>query len=493
MRKPIDPQIKMGEVDISQIQFDLRSRDEIPKLLMGLQYIYVTPEVREPVFRILEEMVPEGIAINNGRPGMELWKILVLGTLRLSCNWDYDKLQEIANNHKMLRQMLGHGVLNGDYYYALQTLKDNISLFTPEVLDKINQVVVRAGHDLLGKKKEEALKGKCDSFVVETNMHYPTDINLLFDAIRKVIVLTAQLCSAVGISGWRQSGYSIKRIKKFFRKAQNLKRSSSKDATKKEKRERRIIEAHQSYIDLVASFVEKAGQTLTIVRKEQLGQEKKLQEIEEYINHAQRQIDQIQRRVIAGEKIPHDEKVFSIFEEHTEWISKGKAGVSQELGLRVCMVEDQYAFVLHHKVMEKQTDDKVAIPMVEETKQRFPDLSSCSFDKGFYTPSNKLELENLLDTVILPKKGKLSVKDRQVEYSEEFIELRHQHSAVESAINALENHSLDRCPDHGIAGYKRYVALAVLARNLQILGNIVQQKQLKQLRRSEKLKYRQAA
>jgi len=78
--------------------------------------------------------------------------------------------------------------------------------------------------------------------------------------------------------------------------------------------------------------------------------------------------------------------------------------------------------------------------------------------------------------VVLPKKGKLSKKDKRIEHSEEFIESRRKHSAVESAINALENHALDRWSDHGLDGFKRYVALAVLARNIQILGAKVRQK-----------------
>ncbi|MFH1005868.1 MAG: ISNCY family transposase, partial [Candidatus Latescibacterota bacterium] len=234
-------------------------------------------------------------------------------------------------------------------------------------------------------------------------------------------------------------------------------------------------------------------QTLDIIRKEQLGEEEKLQEIEAYIHHAQRQIEQIQRRVIAGEKIPHEEKVFSLFEGHTEWICKGKAGVSQELGLRVCILEDQYGFILHHQVMEHQVDNQVAVWMVQQTKGKFPDLTQCSFDKGFYTPNNRVKLSDLLDVVTMPKKGRLSEPDKRMEYAEEFVRARRQHSAVESAINALENHSLDRCPDHGIDGFKRYVALAVLARNIQTLGNIVQQKKLKRLRRIDKLKYLQAA
>ena len=154
MRKAIEPQIQFGQVDISKIEFDLRSRDEIPKLLMGLQYIYCTPEIRAEVFEILEEMVPKGTAADKGRPGMLLWKIFVLGTLRLNCNWDYDKVKEMADHHDTLRMMLGHSRWEDEYRYPLQTIKDNVSLFTPQILDKINQIVVQAGHNLVKKKRK---------------------------------------------------------------------------------------------------------------------------------------------------------------------------------------------------------------------------------------------------------------------------------------------------------------------------------------------------
>ena len=153
MRVLIHRQLKIGETDIGSIEFDSRSRDEIPKLLRGLQHIYCTPDLNEKVFSILQDVVPKGTDINTGRPGMELWKILVLGSLRLICNWDYDKLKEISDNHKTLRQMLGHGLYDDDKSYPVQTLKDNIELLTPEVLDRINHVVVEAGNKQLPKKK----------------------------------------------------------------------------------------------------------------------------------------------------------------------------------------------------------------------------------------------------------------------------------------------------------------------------------------------------
>jgi hypothetical protein len=196
----------------------------------------------------------------------------------------------------------------------------------------------------------------------------------------------------------------------------------------------------------------------------------KKNQIKGFIAHAKRQIDQINRRVIQGTKIPHEEKVFSLFEGHTQWISKGKAGVPVELGLRVCILEDQNGFILNHRVMEKETDDKIAINMVVNAQKNFPDLKSCSFDKGFHSRTNQVDLKAHLELVMLPKKGPLNKEDKTREYSDEFQAERRQHSAVESGINALEIHGLDKCPDHGIEGFKRYVALAVLARNIQKLG-----------------------
>ena len=154
MRKVINTQTLLGQVDISEITFDPRSRDEIPKLLRGLQYIYCTAEIRRQVFEVLKGMVPRGVSMNNGRPGMELWKILVMGTIRLNCNWDYDKLKEIVDNHLTIRQMLGHPDFSDTYRYPMQTIEDNVKLFTPEILQKVNDIVVNAGHNLVKKKRD---------------------------------------------------------------------------------------------------------------------------------------------------------------------------------------------------------------------------------------------------------------------------------------------------------------------------------------------------
>ncbi len=137
---------------ITDVELDPDSRDDIPQLLLGLQYLYMNPALREQVLQLLDEMIPEEIDRNTGRPGMVLWRILVMGVLRLNLNWDYDRLCEMVNQHRTIRQMLGHGVADDGERYHVQTLKDNVSLLTPEISDRINQVVVQAGHQL--EKKE---------------------------------------------------------------------------------------------------------------------------------------------------------------------------------------------------------------------------------------------------------------------------------------------------------------------------------------------------
>ncbi len=468
MRTAIDLQLQLGEIDVANICLDPRSRDDIPQLLRGFQYLYTDKKLREAIFEILAKLTPVTVDPEVGRPGMNWWKIFMMGSLRVNLNCDFDRLLELANNHKTIRQMLGHGFTDDDLEYRLQTVKDNVQQLTPEILDEINQVVVKAGHKL---KKKESLAARCDSFVVETNVHYPTDINLLLDALRKVITLTAAYAGMNGLEGWRQSVYNCRQVKRACRKAQQMRRSASKVVVKQEQRQSQIIQAYRDYLSVAEKFVSKSETTLAAkVIDADWVVAVKATEIQSFIKHAQRQMEQIERRVIDDEKIPHKEEVFSIFQTHTEWISKGKAGVAVELGLKVCIVECTQGYLLHHRVMQHQTDDQIAIDLIAETQARYPNLSVCSFDKGFHSPENQIELAKKLDRVVLPKKGRCNKLEQERQSSEEFRATRRQHSAVESGINALEVHGLDRCPDHGIKGFKRYVALAVVARNIQKLG-----------------------
>jgi hypothetical protein len=522
MRSVLTPQMSLGEIDISKIKLDPKSRDDIPAILVGLQHIYITPALHDSVFTILQQVIPKQIGEGEtdqhldqkvssslGRPGMDQWKILVLGVLRLGLNTDYDRIHELANNHNTIRQMMGHSDWSDDYHYSLQAIKDNLTLFTPEILEQINHEVIKAGHTLVKKKPNvgptgnkkvgaqnaesttEKLRGRCDSFVLETNVHFPTDISLLYDAVRKSIEESAQLAVFYDLPDWRQFKNNIRQVKKQYRKIQILKHSTSKDEEKKLKRVELIKNAYTVYIEIAEKYLNRSKQ-LILQLKAQGAVDYEWAQLKQYLYYVELLTQQIHRRVILEEKIAHSEKIFSIFQPHTEWISKGKAGVPVELGLRVCIMEDQHQFILHSKVMQKLTDDKIAIEMVTETKKQFPALACVSFDKGYHSKENQEQLKAHLEQVILPKKGRWSEADKLREGSDEFKRLRHKHSGVESAINGLEQGGLDVCPDHGITGFKRYVSLAVLSRNIKRLGTIIR-KQAQEKNDRKRGQYKKAA
>ena len=208
-----------------------------------------------------------------------------------------------------------------------------------------------------------------------------------------------------------------------------------------------------------------------------------LEGIARLIAHVRRFADQIERHVLREETIPHGEKVFSIFEEHTRWISKGKAGKKVELGVPVCIVEDGNGFVLDHEIMWTGGDTDVAVPLVKRCQKSFPDLRGCSFDRGYHSPSNREQLDELLDLNGLPKKGKLSAAERERESEPAFAAARRKHSGVESAINGLEHRGLDKVRLRGPDGFERAVGLPVLAFNLHRVDQILLERERRRMRR----------
>jgi hypothetical protein len=118
--------------------------------------LYVNETIRTEVFKILESLAPKDVNAKNGRQGMLSWNILVMGVLQLNLNWDYDRLLEMVNHHRIIRDMLGCHFYNDNVdSHKLQTLKVNVSLLTTDVIDQINQVVEKSGHKALNKTRKK--------------------------------------------------------------------------------------------------------------------------------------------------------------------------------------------------------------------------------------------------------------------------------------------------------------------------------------------------
>lgn len=478
-----NPNPFLGQIDIDLIELDPKSRDDIPAILHGIQFIHREAELRDEILdlmraHLLQEEGSEPTAKtdrqkinpNVGRPGMTLWSLLVLGLLKQGLNCDYDRLHELASKHLDVRRMMGLSDLFERGEVSYRTIVRNVSLLTPALLEEINQVVVRAGHELKGIGQGQELRARCDSFVVETDVEYPTDVRLLWDAMRCLLRMMGTLYVVFGVTGWRQHRHLLKKGQSLFSRVRIA-------------RQYRKNPGHaRRYVAVAGEMAERARETLGRLEEEGVP-EGKLQTGKDLAGLVEKLAGQVQRRILEGEAIPASEKIYSVFVPFTRWCSKGKAGVPVELGVPVCVVEDKHQFLLRYRILWTERDVEVGPEIIEEAKKEYPELEGCSFDKGFWSPGGKVALSKLLKHVVLPKKGRLSKADRKRESSEEFRAGRKAHPAVESAINNLEQRGLDRVREKSREGFARAVALSMLAANVHRIGMMVRDRERERLRK----------
>jgi hypothetical protein len=465
MRKRFEQQFKIGLKLISETTIPLKSRDDVPTLVAALLKIYTTPEYNEQICSIIENKVLHNKK-RTGREGLTIWQLFVLAEFRLALNIDYDRLHYMANYDSMLRQLLGIETESGfeKIEIGYQRILDNVGLLDDKTVKALNEVIVEVGHYVLKKKEMEALFLKTDSFVVESNVHFPTDYNLLWDASRKACSTIERFLEKYpSIEGWRKSYDWSKSLKSLSR---SLGKASSSAGKNKEKREK---DAANQYLKKAISFKKKleySKHKLIIADMRDLGN---IISLEHFISLMDKHIDLIERRLIKGEKIPHEEKMFSIFEDYTEWITKGKQNPSVELGKKVAITTDQFHLIIDYRIMENESDSEIVLPLAINVLNKYK-VITWSFDKGFYHKSNKDLLKEEVTKLVMPKKGKCNQEEQVEEKDKKFIRFRQKHSAIESNINELEFCGLDRCPDKGYEHFKRYVGLAVCAYNLKRIG-----------------------
>lgn len=461
MRKRFEQQYTIGQKLIEDVEVNLKCRDAFPKLIIALKKLYVTPEYNERLFLILEEKILKGKS-KTGRTGMDLWVLFVMAQARLCLNISYDRLQDLANNHGTFRQIMG---IETDYGFAKKTFEyqniiDNVTLLDDATLVKINDLIVEMGHETFKKKETEALNLKTDSFVVESNVHFPTDYNLLWDSARKCIdVIEALIEKYPQIKGWRK-------IDDWRKELKNKMREISQSSKKSEEKRKETVSQYLTKAQLFSKKIKAEKESLLLLDIKDLEFHLSL---DYYMQMLDKHIDLLERRVIKGETIPHQEKVFSIFETYTEWITKGKQHPSVELGKNVQVTTDQFHLIINHKVMENEVDKTTVITLTDNVLSKHK-VNGWSFDKGFYSKENKEIVGLFIENLIMPKKGKLNKTEQEEEHRSLFKKLRNKHSAVESNINALEHRGLDRCPDKGYDSFKRYIALGVCAYNLHRIG-----------------------
>ena len=469
MRKAFSKQTRFDCRKVTDVKLNLDCRDEIIPILFALQHVYREGKTRDKIFKLISEDVNGEARSDCGRRGLDYWQILVLAAVRLGCDLDYDKLQDLAEQHRALRHIMGIGDWEEETEFSYRRIRDNVCLLRPETIELISHAIVEVGHEV---SPDAAKKMRADSFVVETDIHYPTESSLILDGVRVILQPCVLLSLRFGLPGWRQHEHVLKRVKRL---ARNIGRISSRKGPNYKhrlkhpyrqllKRTRRVLRRALELCETLET------QVLTPVELAQL------ERLKIFIQRTEQVCDTARRRVLHGETVPNEEKLFSMFEPHTQLYKRGKAGEPVQFGRLLLVYEDTAGFITHHHIMTRDAKDQdVAVEQTRILQERLDgQIEEASFDRGFHSPENQEELAKIIEHPCLPMKGdKQSARQRATE-TVKFHQARQRHSGIESAIGALQaGNGLKRCRDRSELGFRRYVALAIMGRNLHTLGKLL--------------------
>lgn len=469
MRQHYNAQRRFDCTPIAELVLNWDCRDEMIPILAGLQHVYTNGELRRKVVKLVADDINDDSRRDIGRPGLDDWQIVVISAVRLGCNYDYDKLQDLAENHRSLRVLLGLGEWDEGPSFRARRIRDTLCQIQPATLESINHAIVRHGQQLHGTAAQSV---RADSFVVETNIHYPTESTLIGDGMRKLIPLCFELAGLLGEPGWRQAEHWQKRIRRDVRRIAKISASQSPRVKQGLSSAYGLLLDRATTILDRAKSLQKAGEAAgcwpaTLALAEQL---------EHWIGLTEQVCDTAYRRVILGEKVPNNEKLFSLFETHTQLYRRGKAGTPNQFGRQFLVFEDGAGFISHYHLMDRELGDADVIVNQTRAVQRKHNgsIQTASFDRGFYSLENERELAEVVDEACVPPHHPAQYAEALRTGTVTFHDLRRRHPGIESAIGALQaGNGLKRCRDRSEIGFERYLGLAILGRNIHILGKLL--------------------
>src|SRR5438105_6914972 len=312
----------------------------------------------------------------------------------------------------------------------------------------------------LEPKAIEAVRG--DTFVVETNIHYPTESALIGDGLRKILPLAAELAAENGLEGWRQHEHVLRKVRKLVHAIGRASRAQGRGADRLKPGYRKLLELAEDFVARarrllgeLAFVVPEAALTVAKLRNAVApGQRENL--LFHYVSLTAKVCANARRRVLEGEALANDEKIFSIFEPHTELIKRGKQPVPIQYGHNVLVIEDAVGFVVEYRVVDNGVlDQDLVVPVMRRLQECVGGkIKSASFDRAFHTPENQRDLAAIVRTPCIAAKGQEKGRQQQKEGTVAFRKTRQHHPGIESAIGALQaGNGLKRCRDHSKQGY----------------------------------------
>jgi IS5 family transposase len=409
----------------------------------------------------------------TGRSGLTPQQILRSLVLMRIKNWNYRELRERIADGYTLRQFT-------DFYCQTVPRHDafhrGFNRLTPETLKSINDLVVQAAVDL---GLEDGQKLRVDTTVVQTDIHHPTDNTLLWDVVRVITRLIGYLAAALGrrrIKGFRN------RTRSARRRMQEIQRM-----TARQRQEHQAV-TYRELIGIAEEVVESARTALRRTAKArgkdtiaELAIAEAGKEIERFCDLGARVIDQARRRVLNGEQVPTAEKIYSIFEPHTDLIKRGKVQTPIEFGHKVFLAESACGLITQYEVLDgNPVDEQHVVVSLERHKQTFGDVPELyGSDRGFFSEANVRSCEQQgVKVVCIPQRGGTKTPEREAyEKSRDFKDGQRFRAGIEGRISVLfRGRGMKRCLAEGRERFELWVAAAVLANNLMKVAALVTQR-----------------
>ncbi len=408
----------------------------------------------------------------TGRNGIAPSQVLRSLVLMRHKNWDYRELRERINDGFTLRSFTGfdsHPVPKHDAFHRA------FNRITPETLRDINQLVVQAAVQL-GLEDGKTLR--VDTTVVESTIHYPTDATLLWDAVRTITRLIEELHEKLpdGVQGFTN------RTRSARRRMQAIQRMSAAERThQQEPKYRELIRITEQVVNNARQVVEKAKAAAPGAGADLIASlviDSLRHEITGYCQLADRVIDQSRRRVLQGEKVPSEEKIYSIFEPHTDLIKRGKAQKPVEFGHKVFLAESAQGLITDYPVLDGNPSDTDHVPSsLDRHKQTFgipPELYAT--DRGFFSAENVQYSEKAgVTQVSIPQRGGHKTAEQDaLERSKAFKKAQRFRAGIEGRISVLfRGRGMKRCSFKGRQHFELLVGAAVLANNLLRIADLL--------------------
>ena len=327
-------------------------------------------------------------------------------------------------------------------------------------------------NDLLlqGAIKRNEVSGdilRVDTTLCETNVHYPTDSHLLWDCFK---VLTNNIRHFKEEFPYLHLNFRFhdKKVKKLFTYIGRNANNKNKKTLKKVKKRYNLL------MDQVMRTCEIAHCCIAMAPDNT--ESEFIKEIKSYLPVIDKVLYQTDMRINHEVKLPSEEKIYSVYEAHTELIKRGKAGKPFELGHMVMIAQTGEKFISDYEVMGvKKPDTTLVTPLLENHKRKFgayPEFFAG--DKGFHeSPEKTLELEKNIEMVCIPKKGNRTVEQLEKEHSETFQEMQRFRAGVEGSISTLKRaFGMKRCLLRTYKTFAANVGCMAFCYNLVLLSKM---------------------